>query len=78
MSDEKTHTKAYKVELLIIDHEQIGIDEIWRVIENTKYPNHCITPDVKRISGESIGEWSDEHPLNHKATALAEYERLFK
>jgi hypothetical protein len=32
-------TKVYKVELLIIDHDGLGQDEITSVIENTRYPN---------------------------------------
>ena len=31
--------KAYKVELLIIDHDEVGKEQIVEIIENTKYPN---------------------------------------
>jgi len=41
--------KAYKVELLIIDFDQIGEEEIRYQIEDTKYSNHCISPQVKNI-----------------------------
>ena len=69
--------KAYKVELLIIDHDEVGLDGIKEVIENTKYPNYCISPDVKNIVSADIGEWDDEHPLNKYETADAEYNKLF-
>ena len=47
------------------------------VIENQKYPNHCIHPDVKSIETVDVGEWGDDHPLNLNATSEAEYQRLF-
>jgi hypothetical protein len=68
--------KAYKVELLIVDHDEIGPDEMKIVIENTRYPNHCISPDVMDIKSADIGEWSDNHPLNY-TNCIAEYKRLF-
>ncbi len=69
--------KAYKVEILIIDHDGLGAESIKDTLENTRYPNWCICPDVKSIEGVDIGEWSDEHPLNHRLKANAEYDRLF-
>lgn len=67
---------VYKIELLVIDFDSIGPDEVRDVIENTHYVNHCISPKVKDIVIRQI-EWSDDHPLNHKSTAYAEYHRLF-
>ncbi len=68
--------KAYKIELLIIDHDEVGKEDIISIIENTKYPNHCISPEVKDIIEKDIGEWHDNHPLNFKDTADKEYKRL--
>lgn len=69
--------KAYKVELLIIDHDNVGEEGIREVLENESYPNHCIAPRVKSIEGRDIGEWTDEHPLNKRLTAGAAYDQLF-
>lgn len=69
--------KAHKVTLFIIDHDQVGAEEIAIIIENQKFPNRCIRPDVKSIETVEIGEWDDSHPLNQPETAEAEYERLF-
>ena len=69
--------KAYRVTLLIIDHDNLGGEEIRDVIEGSRYPNHCISPDVKLVEERDIGEWSDGHPLNQRDTSEAEYERLF-
>lgn len=68
--------KAYKIEILVIDHDLMGEDEIKLVIENTKYPNRCMYPCVKKIQVADIGEWDDDHPLNNLSIADAEYERL--
>lgn len=69
--------KAYKVTLFIIDLDRVGGEDIRIILEDQKYPNHCIHPDVKEIVEADIGEWSDEHPLNHRATSGVEYNRLF-
>lgn len=69
--------KVYKIELMIIDHDEIGEEEIIEILENTRYPNRCISPDVKKIESRDIGEWSDDHPLNFCSTQDAEYKRLF-
>lgn len=69
--------KAYKVELLIIDHDEVGKEQIVEIIENTKYPNWCISPDVKNIEERDIGEWADDHPLNLREKCEEEYQKLF-
>jgi hypothetical protein len=70
--------KAYKVEILIIDHDDVGEDDIRLLLEDTRYPNDCIWPKVKSIESRDIGEWTDEHPLNLNTTADAAYKELFK
>jgi hypothetical protein len=70
--------KAYKVELLIIDLDQIGPDSIEGVIENTKYPNWCIHPHVMKMTEKDIGEWHEDHPLNKLEKWREEYNRLFE
>jgi len=69
--------KAHVVTLTIIDFDDIGADEIKVVIENVHYPNRCISPDVVNIETADIGEWHDDHILNYKRTANAEWKRLF-
>jgi hypothetical protein len=66
--------KAYKIELLVIDNEGIGIQEISGLIGDCKY----VYPKIQRIVERDIGEWYDDHPLNKKDTCDAEYERLFR
>jgi hypothetical protein len=59
--------RAYKVELLIIDFDNVG-DEIKDVIENQKFPNYCIHPEVIGMKSVDIGDWDDDHPLNLNPT----------
>lgn len=65
--------KVYKIEIMVVDMDQIGEEEIIGVIESTKY----IHPEVKAIDSRDIGEWHDDHPLNSITKADAEYRRLF-
>lgn len=69
--------KVYKVELLIIDFDQLGANEIKDVFKSTRYPNHCIHPNIMNIEERDIGEWDDKLPINNKDTIKSEYERLF-
>lgn len=68
--------KAYKVVLLIVDHDGVG-DRISETIENQKFPNRCISPHVMSIESADIGLWDDDHPLNNTSKQKAEFERLF-
>jgi len=69
--------KAYKIEILVLDFDGLGGDEIKFTIEDTRYPNRCISPTVKDIQEVDIGPWEDSHPLNNCQTCDAEYKRLF-
>lgn len=68
---------VYKIEVMVIDFDEVGEEGIKDCIENTKYPNWCISPRVKRFQGVDIGEWDDDHPLNKRSTEDEEYKRLF-
>ena len=70
--------QVHKVTLLIVDHDELGPEEVSDTIECTHYPNRCIAPQVMDIETREI-EWTDEHPLNliDRAQVRAEYERLF-
>jgi hypothetical protein len=70
--------KVYKLEVIVIDLDEIGKEEIQHVLENTHYPNHCINPRILSIKERDIGEWSDDHPLNKENMHVVEINRLFK
>lgn len=65
--------KAYKLEILVLDHEGIGLDEIRSLIENAKY----VYPSIIKVQEAEIGEWDDDHPLNSRETAQKACEELF-
>ena len=69
--------KAYKIEILVIDHDGVGEEEIKQVLENARYPNRCISPDVKTIKSVDIGEWHDDHQLNKLDSCATAYHTYF-
>lgn len=69
-------TKVYKVELLIVDHDNVG-GGIKNIIEQANYPNDCISPKVMRMVEREV-ERTDQYPLNLKDKQGSEYRRLFK
>ena len=68
--------QVHKIEVLVIDFDGLGKDELKSFIENTKYPNRCISPEVKSIETKDV-DWSDSHPLNMRDKSDDEYKRLF-
>lgn len=68
---------VYRLEVLIVDFDEVG-DRIAAILEDTKYPNHCLSPEV--ISVESVSyDWTDDSPLNmvDEAIKIPEFRRLF-
>lgn len=70
-------TKVYKVTLCVVDHDGIGEDELRVVIENTRYPNHCIAPKVTSVETRVVG-WHGQHPLNLTGRTKMEFLRMFE
>lgn len=56
--------KVHILTVVVIDFDDLGAEEVHQVLRHTKYPNHCISPDVVESETADIGEWSDDHPLN--------------
>jgi hypothetical protein len=69
--------KAYRIELLVLDHDGIGPNGVQQELENAHYGNRCISPQVMAVDERDIGPWDDSHPMNRTDTAKAEYARLF-
>ena len=67
--------EVFKVVLMVVDHDEIGASELAGVMEQTRYPNHCIGPVVIHTESRVV-EWHDEHPLN-KSGQTEEFGRLF-
>ena len=69
--------KAYKITLLFLDFEDIGPQEAKSLIENARLPNRIDPGTVMDLQEADIGEWSDDHPLNKRATKAAAFRALF-
>lgn len=66
--------KAYKIEVLVLDFEGVGEGNIVTELENMRF----VSAYAMNTSEADIGQWSDDHPLNHATTWLDEAERLFR
>lgn len=56
--------KAYKIELIAVDREGFGQEEIVSVVEDACENWGSLGVDVIKATEAEIGEWSDDHPLN--------------
>jgi len=65
--------KAFKVEVLVLDFENYGKEQIELMLGNVR----GLMCNVHDIQVADIGEWDDEHPLNNRTTQDAEFQRLF-
>ena len=70
--------KVYRLEVMVIDFDELGGSAIASTIEHTRYPNRCIEPTVIRWERKGIDEWRDDHPLNTVNQMREEFDKLFK
>jgi hypothetical protein len=56
--------KAIKIVCLLIDHDELGVEQCLTEINNARYHNHWIGPQVMSHEAVDIGEWDDDHPSN--------------
>lgn len=70
-------TRVLKLEVLIVNHDGLSDEEIKSVVENTKYPNWCISPEVLKLESREV-DWSDDHPLNKRSTRQQAIDELFQ
>ena len=68
---------VYKVELMILNFDDLNEQDVTAVIENQKFPNRCIDPIVMRIESRDIGDWHDEHVLNDLSEQESAFNKLF-
>lgn len=68
--------KAYKVELIIIDFDEVGKEDIIVEIENANYGNDCIFPRVVQVKEKEF-DYSDDHFLNKKDLTIEKVNEFF-
>jgi len=64
--------KAYKLEILVINHEDMSLENILIELSHS----HHINPQVQSVSETDIGPWHDDHPLNKKLTCNEMFKQL--
>ncbi len=62
---------------MVIDFDELGADDVVSELENARFPNDCVSPQVMSIETCDIGEWHDDHPLNGRDTSDAAFDALF-
>jgi len=60
--------KAYKIEMIVVDHDGYGRETLITNLTQMRYYN----PDILRVHEADIGEWTDDHPLNLNTTLSCE------
>lgn len=75
-NDPPRPVKVHKVTLMIVDHDVLGHDGVREVLENARYPNHCMYPRVMDIETVEV-QWNDSHPLNKRDSRDVAFEELF-
>ncbi len=68
--------KIHRVTMLVVDFDDIGAGEVEDVLEQTRYPNRCIMPNVLRVETRVVN-WTDDHPLNRSDSRDEAVEALF-
>ena len=64
--------QVYKIEVMVLDFEGIGGEEIKNSIENNIFLNaHAMNSKSVEV------DWSDDHPLNKCGTMARTYTDLF-
>ena len=56
--------EAYRISVIVVDFDEVGLDGVREAIELQRYPNDCIHPSCGRAESIDLGEWDDDHPLN--------------
>lgn len=69
-------TKVHRIVICVVDHDDVGANGVREVLENARYPNHCISPNVVAIDTRTV-EWSDDHLLNQKGRTKLAFAELF-
>lgn len=69
--------EIHRIVLYVVDFDGLGAEGVKQELENTRFANDCISLDIAEVQTRDIGAWSDDHPLNKRATVDATREALF-
>ena len=68
--------KIHRIVMYVIDFDGLGAQGVKDELENTRFANDCISPQIGDIQTRDIGEWHDGHFLNKRGSEAAR-EALF-
>ena len=78
MSD---RVNVFRVEVYVVDFDDLGADGIAQVLENARYPNHCLEGlQVSPAESMEIGEDEyDDSEMNRsdRAVSIPAFRKLF-
>ena len=66
--------KAFRVEIVVVDHENYGLECFKDNLRNMEF----YIPKITKSEEADIGEWSDEHPLNYRNVSKEVVDGYFK
>ena len=72
--------KLIRIEAYYIDYDNDfdNLDEVKAVLENVRYPNHCLDSiDVVDVKSTEI-DFDDDHELNNYSVTKEMYRKYFK
>lgn len=69
--------RVYKIEIMVIDYDQIGYDGIKPIIESVHHHQDHIEPKVMGAKFVEIGELKNNIELITKSTSVAAFHKLF-
>lgn len=76
MEDPPRPVKVHKLTVMIVDHDRLGANGVIQELENARFPNDCLHPDVMAIETREV-HWTDDHPLNYFNKQEAAFAALF-
>lgn len=62
--------KIHQVVLYIIDHDDLGAASVRQHLEDTHYPNNCMSPRVAQVQTRDV-EYDERGPLNKSDDRVA-------
>ena len=69
--------KVYKMEVFVIDFDEVGKEVVRSILVNARFPNRCIMPYVGEIQTREV-EWSDSCDLNRIDLRKEAFQTLFR
>lgn len=70
--------KIYKMTVMVVDMDDIGGKQAVVELENGRFGNDCICPQVVDcVEADIPDDEFDQHPINFNATWKAAFDKLF-